>query len=301
MVAKRPSQILSLDEFDEPKNVLVYGPPGCGKTPFGASASNCLILATEPGTVSARRLGHKADVWPCVDNWDQFVKAYRWLKDNPDHGYDWIVIDNATQAQEMLLREIVAIARRQNNNRDEDIPAIQDYQKWYLMFDRFVKQINALPVATLWLAHTMHKVNDEGEDLTLPAIQGQDYKQAAQFCGRMQAVGFMSQRLVKKAGGSGTEYERRILWRQDQNHFAKDRYIFRKDVNERYTIVARGEVERTTMAEISKRIDQALEKKRAAKKASVVRPGTPIKSTVRKAAPAKTAVKRTVASRRRNG
>jgi hypothetical protein len=257
MPPRKPSQIVTLDDFDEPKNILVYGDAGVGKTPFGASSPKALLVTTEAGTISARRLGHKADVWPCHDDWDEFVKMYRWLHDTPDHGYSWLVVDNATQMQEIMLRSIVATARKQNSNRDEDIPAIQDYQKWYLMFDRFVKAINNLEVNTLWLAHTMRKQNEDGDDLVLPAIQGQDYAQATKFCGRMQAIGYMEYRTVKK--GSETVFQRRIRWRKSQSVFAKDRYIFRKDdAAQVYTIAAEGDKERTDMAEISRRIDQAL-------------------------------------------
>lgn len=300
MAVKKPKQIKSIDEFDEPKNILCYGDPGCGKTPFGASSPKSLMITTEAGTISARRLGHRsADVWPCGDDWNEVVKAYRWLHDNSDpsrpmtdqpHGYEWIVIDNATQMQEIMLRDIVAVARRNNSNRDEDIPALQDYQKWYLMFDRFVKSFNALPVNTLWLAHTMRKSNEDGEDLVLPAIQGQDYAQATKFCGRMQAIGYMEERTIKK--GSDTVYQRRIRWRKNQMVFAKDRYIFKKDDKLGiYTIAAEGDVERTDMAEISRRIDQAMAE-------TTVRPAAAAKRTT----PVKrTAVKTTTrpASRRR--
>lgn len=257
MVAKRPKAIRSINEFEEPKNILVYGDAGVGKTPFGASCPKGLIIATEPGTISAKRLGYTtADVWPCNESWDEFVKAFRWLYENPDHGYEWVIIDNATQLQEIMLRSIVERARATNSKRDEDIPAIQDYQKWYLMFDRFVKAVNNLPVNTLWLAHTMRRVNDEGEDLLLPAIQGQDYAQATKFCGRMMAIGYLEQRVIKR--GDATVFQNRVLWRKTQTHFAKDRYLFRKDVGEMYTIASEGKVMMTDMAEISRRIDAAL-------------------------------------------
>src|SRR5579885_981648 len=102
MAVKKPKAIRSIDEFDEPKNILVYGDPGCGKTPFGASAGG-LMITTEAGTISARRLGYRnVDVWPCADDWNEVVKAYRWLADNSDptapiteqpHGYEWVTID----------------------------------------------------------------------------------------------------------------------------------------------------------------------------------------------------------------
>jgi hypothetical protein len=276
-MVKLPPNVTDLSDYDEPYNILVYGDAGVGKTPLGASCPDALIVTTEPGQISARRLGYKAKVWPCHDDWDEFVKMFRWMSDHPDHPFQWLVIDNATQMQEIMLRAIVATARKANSNRDEDIPAIQDYQKWYLMFDRFVKAINNLPVNTLWLAHTMRKQNEDGEDLILPAIQGQDYAQATKFCGRMQAIGYLEERLVKK--GDDTVFQRRIQWRKTQTVFAKDRYIFRKDVKDRYTIVSEGEVERTDMAEIHRRIDKAVSEAVISKRSTKSKPAS--KTTVK--------------------
>lgn len=256
MSARKPKSIISLDEFDEPKNILIYGNSGVGKTGVAATAPNSLILRTEPGTISAKRLGRKADVWPC-EEWDEFVKAFRWVKENPDHGYDWLVIDNAADMQNIMMAGILATAKKQNSNRDEDIPAIQDYQKWYLQFKRFVKAINALPVNTLWTAHAMRKTDHEGEDIVLPNIQGQDYSIAQFFCGSMQAVGYMDVR--NKGKGDDRVTVRRILWEASPVYFAKDRYMFRKDEYDKYTIVAEGSKQMTDMAEISRRIDAALE------------------------------------------
>jgi hypothetical protein len=223
-------------------------------------------------------------VWPC-EEWDEFIKAYRWIKENPDHGYEWLVIDNAADMQNAMMRGILETAKKANSNRDEDIPAIQDYQKWYLMFKRFVKAINNLPVNTLWTAHAMRKADHDGEDIVLPNILGQDYSIAQFFCGAMQAVGYMDVRAQGK--GEDRVAVRRVLWETVGPHFAKDRYMFRKDVANRYTIVAEGTKQRTDMAEINRRIDAALSEGGATV--------TPIRTKKETASPVKRAASRRTA------
>src|SRR4051812_5100214 len=101
-MTERPSAIVSLSSRPAFVNLLAYGPSGVGKTVLAGSSDHGLIIGVEDGTVSAKALGSKADLWPLDDEtgWEDLRAAYRWVKENPKHGYDWISIDGITEARD---------------------------------------------------------------------------------------------------------------------------------------------------------------------------------------------------------
>ena len=186
------SKIVSLEEEDDFVNLLVYGMSGAGKTVFGGSGKNVLFLAPEDdGTLSAKRMGSKAQKWP-IKKWSDLQEAYDWLEENEDsHGFDWIVIDSATEMQQMLLRDILESANRENEKRDLDIPALADHQKWQNKFKRFVKAFNALPINVLWLALARSEEDQNKEDFLCPDIAGKKYQMAQAFASYMTSYGYL--------------------------------------------------------------------------------------------------------------
>lgn len=231
-VSSLPASIISLEDEDDHVNLLVYGKSGAGKTVFAGSAANVLFIAPEDdGTLSAKRAGSKAKKWP-VKHWRDLQTAYEWLYDNPDHGFDWIVIDSATEMQQMLLRYILENAVAENSQRDPDIPAIQDHQKWQNMFKRFVKAFNALPVNVLWTALVRNETNEEGEEFLIPDIQGKGYQLAQSFASYMTSYGYLSVitknvKVRPKKDGDEPEIKkikvRRITWEDTGPVTGKDR------------------------------------------------------------------------------
>lgn len=225
-------QIISLEDEDDYVNLLVYGHSGVGKTVFAGSADNVLFLAPEDdGTLSAKRMGSKAKKWP-IKQWPDLQTAYNWLYDTPDHGFDWVIIDSATEMQQMLLRWILETANKENASRDLDIPAIQDHQKWQNMFKRFVKGFNALPVNVLWLALARNEEDHEHEDFLCPDIQGKGYQLSQQFASYMTSYGYMEVVDKKfknpKAGQEGEpdvvkRRVRQITWEDTGTIRGKDR------------------------------------------------------------------------------
>lgn len=215
----KPPQIKSVQADAESINALVYGDSGVGKTVFGGS-DNVLILAVEDGTQSAARQGSKADVWR-IKKWDDLADAHDWIDANPGHGYDWIVVDSATEMQQLCMRSILDAAVAENKSRDPDIPALQDWQKYYNMFLRFVSQFNALPVNVLYTATVMRSENEDGEDVVLPNIPGKDDAICQNVCAKMGHVGHMSIQRIGK--GEGQKLTRFIQFASVPPYIGKDR------------------------------------------------------------------------------
>lgn len=245
-MVKMPAQITVLDDFDESVNMLVYGDSGVGKTVLAGTASNGLFLATERGIIAAKRQGSTAKLWRCI-SWEDVEAAYKWLRDNPDHGFDWVMIDSLTEFQQHILRWILDRAVVESKgNRDPDIPAIQDHQKWQNMYKRYVRLFNDLPVNVLYTATAFRKTDQEGEDIVLPDIVGKDWEISQWTCAAMHVVGFYQVRKAKTGENAG-ERQRRLLCENTPPIFAKDRY----DVLIPYVV-------NPTMDVISKKIGQPI-------------------------------------------
>ena len=262
-----PPSITALEDFDESVNILVYGDSGVGKTVMAGPAPNGLFLATERGVIAAKRQGSTAKVWQC-HSWDDVDKAYKWLRDNPDHGFSWVMIDSLTEFQQLMLRWILDRAVTENPNRDPDIPAIQDHQKWQNMYKRYVRQFNDLPVNVLYTATAFRRNDEEGEDIVLPDILGKDYGISQWTCAAMHVVGYLSIRKSAKT----QQKQRRLLTETQPPYFAKDRYN-----------VLVPYLSNPNMVEVTERIGQPTSKR--------VTKALPARATVRprKAVPAKAA------------
>jgi hypothetical protein len=115
-----------------------------------------------------------------------------------------------------------------NDERDPDIPAIQDHQKWQNMFKRFIRLFNDLPVNVLYTATPMRVENEEGDPLVLPDFQGKGFGISSWVCAQMSAVGFMKKVGVRVKPKDSTKEPyvkqvRQIQWQATGEIFAKDR------------------------------------------------------------------------------
>jgi hypothetical protein len=219
--------IISLEDEDEKVNLLVYGKSGVGKTVWAGSADKVLFLAPEDdGTISAKRRGSKAKKWP-IKSWDDLMEALEFLEDNPDHGFDVISIDSVTHMQQILLRKILDDVVEENPNRDLDIPAIQDHQKWQNMFKRMVLRFNSLPVNIVWTALVRNETDEEGEEFLTPDIQGKGYQLSQTICSYMTSYGCLQAKRVKvkdpKPGMAEYRIMRTITWEDTGVIQGKDR------------------------------------------------------------------------------
>lgn len=99
----------SLSTQDRPPKPLpritVFGEPGIGKTSFGVSAPNVVLIPTEDGA-----LGTPVPRLPTegrCQTWDDVLHAARLLL-TEQHGYRWVVIDTINAAENMCSEMVCA-------------------------------------------------------------------------------------------------------------------------------------------------------------------------------------------------
>lgn len=218
----KPKAITSLGAGAEFIHMAVVAPSGFGKTVFCGTAPRCLILSTDPeGTLSAKRMGSKAEEWR-IRSWeddDGLTAAYRYMRDEGCEEFDWLCIDNITEAQELAKFRCMELARAHNKKLDPFIPSQQDYQRSQNMLVQMVKQFHDLPINIIWTAHRTEMEDGEGEPYYGAAIHGQKGSLAQQILGYMNIV----------AMGEVTEKEdkevRRFYFTHHGPYRGKDRFI----------------------------------------------------------------------------
>lgn len=254
-MAKKPPNIIKLEDDKDYINVLVYGESGVGKTVFAGSDNVLFIAPEDDGTLSAKRFGSTAEKWT-VKKWDDLQDAYDWIYDNPDHGYKWIVIDSITEMQKLLQRKILDDEVEKKPGRDIDLMEIQDHQKWQNMMLRFVKAFNALPVNMLYTGLVQTLSKPDGTEFYTVDLTGQKGKIAQTVASYMTSYGYMEVKRVKGEDGKAKEV-RRITWKNTGEITGKDR-----------TRVLAPFTQEKTLAEISEMIEAGPVAPKPARKAT---------------------------------
>ena len=233
MAARLPPQIIDPVDFKEHINLMVFGPTGCGKTILGAQAPKILILAVEPGVVSAvkwmkkNRPGRKDfKIWE-VNTLDDLVEAYEYLRDSLDEGtcpFEWVMVDTATKTQYRLWRAIMTKLVADHPHRDEDVPDRGEHFKMQLKMKRLVSDFNELPINVIWTAQPMNAdLEGEDEERVIPLIEGKDGAISAAIAADMDVVMYMRRMKIKPKGGGSAKLIRR-LYTEHHIYWCKDRF-----------------------------------------------------------------------------
>lgn len=210
--------IEELSNFDESINWMIYGPSGHGKTTLAGGAPNSTFISTEKGVVAAKRTGSTSKLMR-APTWQHVVAAKRKADATMGIG-DWIILDSLTKMQVLMVRWILEEQHERNPNRDLDIPAIQDHQKWQNYFKRFVDSLIDAPYNTIFICTEMYREDQEGDTIVLPAIQGKDYEICNYVRAQMDIISYYQVK-EKKDG----ERVRRALFQPYGQFVApKDRY-----------------------------------------------------------------------------
>lgn len=163
-------EVTDLEVFSESYNILVYGPAGHGKTALAGGAPNATYMSTEKGVVTAKRIGHKAKLMR-TPSWEHCLSAMN-KADATLGPEDWLICDSGTRMQLMYYRWILRTIKAAKPNRDLDIAAIQDHQKWQKGFQRFVDHMIDAPYNLIMVATPMTREDEDGDDAVVPHFEG---------------------------------------------------------------------------------------------------------------------------------
>jgi hypothetical protein len=214
----------SLQDFNESKNVLLYGDSGIGKTAAAGGIATkdrrAIFMSTEKGVVSAKRTGSVAGLYRAMD-WDH-VEASLDKADEVLGENDWLIADSISRMQHLAL---LWILREEHEGRGADIDTmqIQHYSKWWNMYKRFIDRMIDAKYNCLMVATAMHLEDVEGEPIIVPALIGssKDPLQISNYvCAQSDCVFYLGMPKPKK----GEAPFRRILTQSRPPFFAKNRY-----------------------------------------------------------------------------
>lgn len=259
----RPKAITSLKDSDPKgkRNWMIYADSGEGKTVLAGTAPNALFLVTEAaGTESAKAMGSTADEWVC-DTYDEFMKAYNYVKNEGHKEYEWCLVDSSSEMEELMWLDQLQKGKKKNKARNEFQPALADYQIIGNKVKNMVDSFNRLPINVLYTAQTMRldieDDEDDGEDTTklMPLLGSPNNGVISQkVCGKVTLIG-----LLQARPGKGDDMSRRLWLQGGKRYIAKDRH----DAFPRY-------LDNPTIEAMAKTVDarQAGQEKAATVKAS---------------------------------
>lgn len=143
----------------KPKRILVYGRNKKGKTRFGFSAPNVLMLDPEVGT---EELPDDANIW-AINKWEDMDEAFKYLR-NADHAYDWVCVDGLTRIQNMALRFVMKQAEERDLDRIPGMVQQKDYGKSGELIKGMLFNFHNLPMGVIYTAQERQETPGEFSD-----------------------------------------------------------------------------------------------------------------------------------------
>jgi hypothetical protein len=248
----------------------VVAESGFGKSVLlGSAGKDMLILSLDPeGADSAFYQGSTADEW-VIRDMDTLYEAYRYLRDKGCKEYKYVSVDSAPEAQKIMQLDWLEKNKDRAKGRHPDVLGMDGYQITQNQFIKFVKQMNDLPMHTIYTAKPLELYDGEGEIYYLPNIHGQKGDIARDFMGYMKIQGFGTYVEKKIKGTDRTKLCRRFWFTPHGPYKGKDR----TDALGQY-------LDDPTLPLIVQMVDE----KAAASKAAATRPAAKKAATTKKTA-----------------
>jgi len=192
------NSLISTPEDDPWIKMLIYGPPGRGKTVFSARCPNPIILDTEDGTSSLRNFPdtEKTPVIK-VRNLDRMQEVYRAIATDQIK-CDTVVVDTFSELSNRSMDAWLTQLNSADPNRDKYLSTWPDFNRNQQVMRRLALALRDLPKHIILICHE-REVEDksEGRRYKMPDLAPELAKTMVSM---MSVIGRMTHRRDDESG-----------------------------------------------------------------------------------------------------